>query len=205
MNTGDFKSLLYSPKNKKVKTKFILHGGFTPGNTNEDNGDFYAEILKDAPNTTTKILIVPFAKDPERVAITTRRVMDEFIVCTREQCVYFETATEESFMEQVQSADIIYFQGGTTLKLLQILKEFTGLKEALSGKIVAGESAGANVLASVFYSKSTNNPYEGLGFLPIKLIPHYTDEYKDKLDNLMPKLETVMLNEYEHKVYEVDL
>jgi len=32
-----------------MKTKFILHGGFTKGKTDEDNEDFYKEILKDAP------------------------------------------------------------------------------------------------------------------------------------------------------------
>lgn len=32
-----------------MKTKFILHGGFTKGKTEENNGEFYTEILKDAP------------------------------------------------------------------------------------------------------------------------------------------------------------
>ena len=55
----------------------MLHGGFTPGNLEENNSDFYKEILKDTPEST-KILIVPFAKDIERIPITTERVKGEF-------------------------------------------------------------------------------------------------------------------------------
>ena len=32
-----------------MKTKFILHGGFTKGKTEENNIGLYTEILKDAP------------------------------------------------------------------------------------------------------------------------------------------------------------
>ncbi len=60
-----------------MKTKFILHGGFTPSNQQEDNSDFYKEIIKDAPKSA-KVLIVPFAKDIERIPITTERVKGEF-------------------------------------------------------------------------------------------------------------------------------
>lgn len=185
-------------------TKFILHGGFTPGKTGEDNSDFYKEILKDVPHIT-KILIVPFAKDPERIVVTTNRVMSEFIVNARRVRFDFEIATEGSFLDQVQSADIVYFQGGKTVRLLDVLKKFPDLKEALSGKIIAGESAGANVLTSAFYSPSADSSLEGLGFLSIKLIPHYCEKYAGKLDDLKPELETVLLHEYDYKVYEIDL
>ena len=71
-----------------MKTKFILHGGFTKGKTNEDNSKFYIEILKDAPEGV-KILLVCFAKDDERVSETTTKVMAEFNKNKRQKGNYF--------------------------------------------------------------------------------------------------------------------
>ncbi len=188
----------------KMITKFILHGGFTPGNTNEDNSDFYREILKKVPEEA-EILIVPFAKEVGRVVASTQKVMQEFNRYKWQREIYCNVAQEGFFIEQLHLADVIYFQGGKTLKLLEVLQRFPNLKEMVKGKIVAGESAGANVFTSAFYSPSASNSFEGLGFLPIKLIPHYSIEYKGKLDNFRPELETLCLREYQYKVFEVDL
>src|SRR3989344_1167233 len=144
-----------------MKTKFILHGGFTKGKTEENNSEFY--------------------KSKWQKEIT------------------FEVASEQSFVEQIKSADVVYFHGGTTLKLLEALKKFPNLKDILNGKIVAGESAGANVFGEFFYSPSTDKVDEGLGFFPLKIIPHYSEQYKGKLDGLGKELELLSLTEYEYK------
>ena len=89
--------------------------------------------------------------------------------------------------------------GGHSGLLLEALKEYPNLKQASRGKIIAGDSAGANVLAEVFYSK-TIGISEGLGLIPIKLISHYVEENKDKLNQIKPDLETVFLPEYQTKV-----
>lgn len=182
-----------------MKTKFILHGGFTPKKQEEDNSDFYKEILKDAPENA-KILIVPFAKDIERIAPTTVRVMGEFNENKWQENLAFDVANEEFFVEQIKLADVIYLQGGTTLKILEVLKKFPNLKELLEGKIVAGESAGMNVLAKYFFSPSANGVFDGLGILPIKTIPHYKDEYKDVFKGKGEDLENLFLKEYEYRV-----
>ena len=183
-----------------MKTKFILHGGFTPGNKEENNSDFYKEILKDAPEKA-KILIVPFAKDIERMPITTERVKGEFNQNRHQEKLDFEVANEESFIKQVESADIIYFQGGVSLKLLQTLKKFPDLKDSLKGKVVAGESAGANVLSSVFYSPKADDVFEGLGLVPVKIIPHYSEILRNKFDGYNDSLESLFLPEYKYKVF----
>ena len=186
-------------KGQRLQTTFILHGGFTPKKENEDNSDFYKEILKDAPRNV-RILIVPFAKDIERIAPTTERVMREFNQYRWQEKLDFEVANEQSFIAQVRSADIVYFQGGTSVKLLGVLKRFPGLKELLKGKIVAGESAGANVLGMFFFGPSANGVFEGLGILPVKIIPHYKEEYKDAFMDIGQDLESVFLKEYEFRV-----
>jgi len=166
-----------------MKTKFILHGGFTKGKTEENNEDFYKEILKDAPENA-RVLLVPFAKEADRIPVAIERVKNEFLKQKWQNSIKFEIATEEKFTEQIKGSDVVYFHSGTTLKLLEALKKFTNLKELLSGKIIAGESAGANVLGKIFYSPSADKVDEGLGFLPLKIIPHYSENYKGKLKTL---------------------
>lgn len=183
-----------------MKTKFILHGGFHKGQEVEDNSKFYAEILKDAPQSA-KVLIVPFAKDSERIIPTTQRVIGEFNQVKQDKNLSFEVANEQSFTREIEQADIVYFQGGKTLKLLEALKKFPNLKDSLGGKIVAGESAGANVFGEFFYSPSADKVDEGLGFLPVKIIPHYSDEFKGKLDNVGDNLDLLLLKEYEFKIF----
>lgn len=185
-----------------MKTKYILHGGFNPGQTEEDNNKFYGEILKDA-SEGAKILLVCFAKDTERVPTATAKVIAEFNKNKWQKQLTFEIASEESFVEQVKSADVIYLHGGRTLKLLDTLKRFPNLKELFNGKTVAGESAGANVLAKFCYSPSADEAIEGLGILPIKVIPHYSEEYMDKLDGVGQELETLLLPVYEYRVFNI--
>jgi cation transport ATPase len=64
---------------------------------------------------------------------------------------------------------------------IRALKKFPNLKELLNGKIIAGESAGVNVFGKFFYSPSVDKVGEGLGILPLKIIPHYSEQYKEKL------------------------
>ena len=84
--------------------------------------------------------------------------------------------------------------------LLDALKKYQNLKQLFDGKIVAGDSAGANVLCSVFYSMKIGVS-EGFGLIPIKIISHYLEENKDKLKDIKPELETLFLPEYRFKVY----
>lgn len=187
-----------------MKTKFILHGGFAKGETDEDNSKFYTEILKDAPENA-KVLLVCFAKDDDRISDATTRVTAEFNKNKWQKEITFEIANNESFLEQIKSSDVIYFHGGRTLKLFDALKKFPDFRNLFDGKIVAGESAGANVWGRYFYSRNSDSVGKGLGFLPIKIIPHYLEENKDKLKNIKPELETLCLPEYQFRVIYKDL
>ncbi|HMO78399.1 MAG TPA: Type 1 glutamine amidotransferase-like domain-containing protein [Candidatus Paceibacterota bacterium] len=181
-----------------MKTKFILHGGFNPGQTNEDNSDFYKEILRDAPEGS-RILLVPFAKDTHRIPSATEKVAFEFN--KQNKNITVEVADEQNFIQQLKFADIAYFHGGASLKLLEALKKYLNLEDSLCGKIIAGESAGANVWSKFFYSPKADVVSEGLGILPIKMIPHYKKEYAGRLDKVGPDLEPLLLFEYHFKVF----
>ena len=183
-----------------MKTKFILYGGFNPDQKHDGNVNFSAEILKEAPENA-KILIVPFAKEIDKVIPTTERVSAELTAQKWQKNIRFEIAAEENFAQQLQSTDVVYFQGGDTLKLLAVVKKYSNLEELLKGKIVAGDSAGANVLCAFFYTPSADKAFKGLAVLPIKMIPHYKEKYAGKLDTVGAGLEEVLLPEYTYKIF----
>ena len=182
-----------------MKTKFILHGGFTPGGKQEDD-PFFQEILKGNPENS-KILLVYFAKEADRVEKNRLEDIVQFNKNAGARNIIFDVATQEDFPEQVEKSDIIYLHGGRTIKLADALLKYSNLDELFNGKIVAGDSAGANVLATIYYSPSSDVVGEGFGLLPIKLIPHYSPDLSGKLDGKRKDLETVCLREYEYRVF----
>ena len=188
-----------------MKTTYILHGGFAKngGVGVQKDDSFFKEILNHAP-TKAKILLVYFAEETNRVEKRRSDDLEQFNNNKGDKTLSFDTAREETFLKQAQSADVIYLHGGHSAKLLEALKKFDDLKGVFAGKIIAGDSAGANVLTSVFYS-NTNGISEGFGLIPIKIITHYLEENKNKLDQIKPELKTLFLSEYESKVLVIDL
>ncbi|MCX6755059.1 MAG: Type 1 glutamine amidotransferase-like domain-containing protein [Candidatus Nomurabacteria bacterium] len=183
-----------------MQTKFILYGGFDPEQTDNGNPDFSLEIMKETPENGM-VLIVPFSKEVDRIIPTTERVKNELNAQKWQKNIKYEVASQENFILQLESADVVYFQGGSSLKLLEVLKKYPNLKDLLKGKIVAGDSAGANVMCTFFYTPSTDKVLEGLGILPIKIIPHYKEKYAGKFESIGPDLEEVLLPEYTYKVF----
>ena len=78
---------------------------------------------------------------------------------------------------------------------------FKNLGRVFSGKIIAGDSAGVNVLGQLFYSKNSKEIGEGLKILPFKTVVHCEDGVPNPLGQINPELETVFLHEYETKVF----
>ncbi len=93
--------------------------------------------------------------------------------------------------EKIQNANIIYIDGGDTIKLLDYTKKYNLdilLKEAYNqGTILVGKSAGAILLSKEGLSDSyilrnEKNTYEfinGINIVNIKICPHYTEEKKN--------------------------
>lgn len=183
-----------------MKTKFILQGGF-PKDGAQENDTFFSEILNTAPQES-KILLVLFAKEADRIEKNTKEDIEQFTRNSSGKNLTFEVATEEKFIEQIKASDVIYFHGGHTGKLLDALKTLPDFREEIKGKVVAGDSAGANVLCAAFYSLRMGAG-EGLGILPFKVLCHYVEENKDKLNDIKPELETVILPELNFKVFEI--
>jgi peptidase E len=180
-------------------TKFVLHGGFRSKEKQEDDA-FFAEILKDAPEKST-ILLVYFADAADRVSMHRNDDISQFEKQKSGKTFSFLVADEEEFSMQIESSNIVYFHGGVSQKLLDVLKQYSNLRALLEGKIVAGDSAGANIFVNMFYSKNADEVYKGLGIIPINLICHYTEAYAHKLDNTSSNFNIMRLSEYQTKIF----
>jgi len=182
-----------------MKTKFILHGGLI-GGINSYSDLFFKEILKDAPENPN-VLLVLFAKEADAAPTSKARDMADFEKNSGGKKIIFQEADEKNFTEQLKSADVVYFHGGSTAKLLKALQVFPNLKDSLGGKIVAGESAGVYVLSTLFYSKTMGGLFAGLGIIPVKTICHYTGENKEELTG-NDNLEILLLADDQFKIFE---
>lgn len=189
-----------------MKTKFILHGGFT-GTENELNRGFYEELSKDVSNGGT-ILLIYFSRKDAEVHICFEQDKKKILEQAGDKKLNMELANQKDFLNQVRSADAVYMRGGDTDKLLARLKNFPDFDKAIKGKVVSGSSAGAQVLAKYYYSSSKGGVHEGLGILPVKVVCHYqSKEFEDRGDPIeqlkeYPEdLELVVLKDCEWKTF----
>jgi peptidase E len=180
-------------------TKYILHGGFDK-NISYIKDEFFQETLKDTPKDV-KIFLVFFAEFDEYLELRIKQCKDQFEKNKGSKNLDFKMATEENFLEGCAWADVIFLSGGRTIKLIEKLKKFENLKQVFDNKIVAGDSAGANVLGHSFYSRKTKEINQGIGIIPFKIIVHYSENMDNPLSEIEPNLDTIFLHEYETKVF----
>jgi len=180
-------------------TKYILHGGFDK-NISYIKDEFFQETLKDTRDNV-KIFLVFFAEFDEYLELRIKQCKDQFENNKGSKNLEFKMATEENFLEGCAWADVIFLSGGKTTKIIDKLKKFENLERVFDNKIVAGDSAGANVLSQVFYSRKSKEITKGLGIIPFKIIVHYTEDMGNPLEEIEPNFETLFLHEYETKEY----
>jgi len=182
-------------------TKFILHGGDT-SDINVDNDNFFKEFGKELKDNG-KILLNYFARDEHEWDRLAKEDQDRISRLNKNKEIRFEIAKEDIFEKQIRLADVIYFRGGDTYKLLEILKKIKKLESLFEGKIIIGSSAGACVLGKYFYDNDYDKFDEGLGFVNFKIFCHYDEsclELVKKLDDYKEKTEMLLLPSYEHKI-----
>jgi len=107
-------------------------------------------------------------------------------------------AQNPQLAESLENADFIYLLGGFPGYLAETLREtacWSALVSAYDqGAVIAGSSAGAMVLASVFYDPYREEILPGLGLvLRICVIPHHNTFGKAWVPLLAPKLPGITL------------
>ena len=182
-----------------MNTKYILHGGEAE-KQNSKNDLFFQEILKDTPKDL-KILLVLFANNPENNEIHKEADIAQFERVKGEKNIKYEVANGDNFENQIKNSDVIYIGGGKTNRSMEILSKYNNLKELFTGKVVAGESAGANSLSTCCYSKS-GGIMKCLGLVPVKTIPHFDGKTGlEELENAFPETESCYLPVFDYKIY----
>ncbi len=191
-----------------MKTKFILHGGYSM-DENLKNKEFFSICFEDAPENP-RVLVILFASDDREKDIY-QDLCNKLRVSTNKNPV-FVRATREDFMNQAENADIVYFEGGETDRLVDAMREYSNLEEGLRGKIIVGSSAGAYLFSVICASHSDIPAKKGLGILPIKIVCH-DESLKlppskmslDEIRNTQKEIETIFLKDYEYKVFYKDI
>lgn len=185
-------------------TKFIFHGGGASQQT-ALNDSFYKELVKDVPQNGT-VLLVYFAS---RSNDNSERIKYDIDKCNEfsEFSLNFTVATLEGFTDQIAVADVIYLRGGSTEKLLNVLKQYQNLKEKFVGKTVAGSSAGAYVLSSYYSSHYEDIVQKGLGIVHVRVVTHLDSKTMpprpdavEVLKRTATELELILLKEGEWQI-----
>ncbi|TSC70834.1 MAG: hypothetical protein G01um101449_262 [Parcubacteria group bacterium Gr01-1014_49] len=188
-------------------TKVILHGGFTAaGNTSNDA--FYGEFVRDIPDEGTILLVYFASREEKEIPEKFRKHTARIQAKSEGKNFDFVIATREGFISQIEKSDAICFYGGSTSKLMEILKTYPDLKPLLAGKTVAGSSAGAYALARFGPSHHEENVREGLGIVPVRVVCHYesstlppNEKAITMLQNMAPEYELVLLRDFEWRVF----
>ena len=164
-------------------TKFILHGGVT-SRPCQSNDNYYKEIVNSVDEP--RILLVYFAITEDRWLEVSDEHKKLFLERAGDKKIEFVIASKDTaeFIKQIQGNNIIFIRGGDTPMLQEALEKVPDLKKRIQGKVVAGASAGAIVLAKYYYDNDYNKIFEGLNIIPVKLITHSSVENENKRKEL---------------------
>lgn len=159
-------------------TKYILHGGET-GIPNKHNKAFYQEWVKDFDDDKAPTILLVYFSRPEEIWEDLKKSDKErFANYTNDREANFVIASNDmvKFKEQIKEADILYFRGGETQKIVDTMESIKDdFLSLIDGKTYAGSSAGVMFLSH--YSKSYETSWQKyLGLLPIDSFVHYSEE-----------------------------
>lgn len=156
-----------------MSKEIFLHGG-DARLPSRKNDRFFKDLLDRVPENGT-VLLVNFASDPSKKSRHTQEDISQFEKAKGDKHFKIIKASENDFYEQIKLADLVYFSGGETSRLLKILSNLPKTKQYLAEKTIAGESAGAKSLCLYAISSSGGGIIKGLGLAPFTIICHYED------------------------------
>lgn len=157
-------------------TRYILVGGYP--RKAPDGGKAFAEELVKGFDDPIRILECLFARPRENWEEAFAQDKTFFISHLSDKKLEFQLADPERFKEQVIWAHAIYIRGGASeAAFLQLQKKSGGWEKELKGKTLAGSSAGADIISTYYYGLDDLKIGNGLGLLPVKVIPHFRSDY----------------------------
>lgn len=151
-------------------THYILAGG-----NDQESSSFGPDVARKCRELLSKshlnILANYFATEPERRTEKHK----SFEPWYRESFgdMTLEVANEAEFLEQIKKADVIFFHGGLTSRLVENMKAFPAIERHFDNKVVIGSSAGAGWLSRLCWSMNAREIVEGSGIVGVAAIAHY--------------------------------
>ncbi len=172
-------------------TKYILHGGVTKG-ADPMNDSFFQEVTRESAGKT-RILLNYFARKPEEYEQSAKEDKKRFLENSPHTDVEFDIADPHRLAEQLERCPIMYIKGGNTPLLLKLLSHAQDFRKCINGRVIAGVSAGVNVLSAYYWSNHNTRIMEGLGILNIKVICHFHPEDNEIVKKLLSYKEDLPL------------
>lgn len=168
-----------------MPTRVMLHGGNTERMTAK-NATFYKEIIDSVDKATVHVLCVYFARPEHRWQDSYAEDQTQFGAVQTGKQIVTTLAAYDSFERDIEQTDVIFINGGTKGHLKETLLQIgvERVRQLTDGKIIAGASAGANMLARYYYSSVIDGVREGIGFIDAKVFTHYSSEKSAKLEEL---------------------
>jgi len=156
-------------------------------------GDEFLNLVNKTPSTI-KVLFIPTASRTEEELYYVEKSKEELlsIGIEEENIITFDldyTLSEE----ELNKFDVIYVCGGNTFYLLHRVRKIKFDKVIMdfvsSGKVYVGVSAGSllagpNIKIKNLYNDIGIKDFRGLNLTNITVIPHYTEEAKEKIEQI---------------------
>lgn len=156
----------------------ILHGGFKDMNTKQQAAawqmflqTFFLQASSD------EILLLPWANSPKLWDRMASRFASRVAAVTGTR-PHVEIATSgEDAQKMLSQFTGVYMPGGIDFKnIMTQVQSVPDLHAQLEGKTIAGVSAGAYALSSLFYDSRKKALAKGGGVLPVGVACHYSDK-----------------------------
>lgn len=193
-----------------MKTRFLLHGGRVKL-ADERNDSFFRELVKDLGDGDI-VLSIGFANRDDAGRLEYFERDKGLLLAQAKTKIQVVNATYDDLEDQIKAAKSIYITGGEAPELVHDVKKYPNFLKLLSGKLVAGTSAGACLFSSYYLNCPKSEIRPGLAVFPIRLAVHYgnpefnsTDETVKLLEEFPHELELVRLQECEWIEKEIEL
>jgi len=153
---------------------FFLHGWKTSIDS-EKNRIFFQNICKEGD----RILVLPFAFDKAAWQESFEAIKTRCIKYNPDKHIMFTCANDESnaLIQQIIDHDVLYFSWWLEDGHLRVMQQISELEKIFQNKRIVWISAGANMLATSYYTQDFEKVEPGLKILPIKIICHRWSDY----------------------------
>ena len=156
---------------------------------NEDNDSFFREFVKNLEDGD-QVLHIGFARrDLDERRRTFERDKSLILAQTTKDITVI-AATTTDLAKQLEASRAVFVTGGDTEGLIEDVRACGNFAALLSGKVVAGSSAGAYLLSRFYFSGKTKGVLPGLGILPVRILCHYGNPEFDATDEALDLLRT---------------